>query len=269
MTVQMTEPNNQQQTQPAQQGQQATEPSSQQQTSTTVLQSAAGNNGGSNGGKPEIPDKFHVKREDGTLDEQATLGKFLNSYQELEKRMGSGEAPPKDETGYKLDYSGFPEGFQINVEAEKRLLKRMHGGGLSNKQVQTVIDHFGELLKEGAATKASQTQAKMEALKTEWATAFDANLTDAYNAFNAYADDQDRADIKDIGNNVAMLRILAKIGKELKEDRHIQSEVIISEEDAEQLRKSEAYWNKKHPDHKATFAKVTAHYNKKYQEKKG
>lgn len=258
--------------QPTQTAQQATEPTSpeQGQSPETLLEGAAGNNrGGGNGGTPTIPEKFHVKREDGSLDEQATLDKFLNSYQELEKRMGSGEAPPKDETGYKLDYSGFPDGFQINPEAEKRLLKRMHGGGLSNKQVQTVIDHFGDLLKEGAATQATQRQTATEALKQAWGKSYDANLSDALNAFNALADEDDRANIKQIGNNQAMLRILAKIGKELREDRHVSGEVVVSDEDAEQLKKSEAYWNAKHPDHKAVVAKVTAHYDRKFPAKKG
>ncbi|MDH2493336.1 hypothetical protein QDR33_17480, partial [Acinetobacter baumannii] len=51
----------------------------------------------------EVPEKFKVTAEDGSVDYKATLSKMNESYTGLEKRIGSGDLPPKDVAGYKVD----------------------------------------------------------------------------------------------------------------------------------------------------------------------
>ena len=104
----------------------------------------------------EIPDKFKITRADGTIDHEATLQKALGSVVHLERRLGSGDIPPENETGYKLDYAAFPEGVKISPEGEKAFLKSMHSAGLTNKQVQAVVNKYAEAVKQGQAIQQTQ-----------------------------------------------------------------------------------------------------------------
>lgn len=226
----------------------------------------AGNNGNGNNGSGalEIPEKFRVAKEDGSIDHDATMQKMLESYSNLEKRIGTGDLPPKTETEYKLDYSSFPEGIKIDPEREKSFLKSCHAMGMTNKQVQGVMDRYAELIAEGLQMQTNQKQAEEEALKKEWGDDFDVNIKFAQKAFLAYADEQDKANIDQIGNNTALLRILTKIGKDMEEDTFVKGDGASSPESLDALMRSEPYWNDKHPEHKATVQKVKEFYKKKY-----
>ena len=48
------------------------------------------------------PDKYQVKNEAGEIDWQATARKIDEGRSHLEKRMGSGDVPPADVSGYKV-----------------------------------------------------------------------------------------------------------------------------------------------------------------------
>jgi hypothetical protein len=49
-----------------------------------------------------IPEKYQVKKEDGTLDIEASSLKLAEAYGHLEKRLGSGDVPPKTAEEYQV-----------------------------------------------------------------------------------------------------------------------------------------------------------------------
>jgi len=220
----------------------------------------------------KIPEKLVVKNDDGSVNHEktakrilATTKKTVTSYSALEKRLGSHELPPEKEDGYKLDYSKFPEGVKIEADREKSFLKSCHAMGMTNKQVQGVMDRYADLISEGLQLQANQKQTVTDALKKEWGDNFEANLGLAQKAFLVYADEKDKANIDQFGNNPAVLRLLSKIGKEIGgEDREPIGGSGASGEDIEVIMRSEAYWNEKHPEHKLVKQKVQAYYQKKY-----
>jgi len=211
-----------------------------------------------------VPEKFRVTKEDGSIDYNATMQKMLESYTQLEKRVGTGDLPPKTENEYKIDYTKFPEGIKIDPEREKSFLKLCHTMGMTNKQVQGVMDRYAELITEGLKIQESQRKSTEETLRNEWGDNFDTNIRLAQKAFLAYADEQDKANIDQFGNNPALLRILFKIGKDMEEDVFVKGDTGLSSDSIESLMRSEQYWNEKHPEHKVTVQKVKEFYKKKY-----
>ena len=236
--------------------------------------------GGAQGGEdqsvPAIPEKFHVKKADGSLDDAATLAKFLTSYAALEKRIGTGELPPKDETGYKLDYSKFPEGVKIDAEKEKSFLKKMHGKGMTNAQVQAVMDEYGAVLGEGMQLQQGNINKALadarDELNAMWGTGSEQQTKFLQAAFAAVADEQDKENANLIGRDLkvtykAYVKLLARLGSEMQEDSPVQGGGAVEAENIEALMKSEAYWKESHPDHKATLKKVQDFYAKKHSKK--
>jgi len=212
--------------------------------------------------KLEVPEKF--KAADGTLNQDA----LLKSYTELEKRLGTGDAPPKTPDEYKLDYK-LPEGVTVDKEAEKSFLASCHAQGMTNKQVQFVMDKYAGILGEQAKTATVTKEQAITDLKTAWGDKFDENMTLARKAFAAIADEADRAELQKQGNNPAFLRMLAKIGANLKEDTPpIGSPLPAgSDDEIQALMRSPAYWNAKDPEHLNVKAKVEAYHKAKFEKR--
>jgi len=259
----MPEPNQQQQIDPSQtdnllsSGQPAGSGSS-----ASAPEGQPAGSGSSDPTKPEIPEKF--RQQDGTLNQEA----LLKSYGELEKRFGAGEAPPKSADEYKLDYK-LPEGVTIDKEAEKSFLASCHSQGMSNKQVQFVMDKYAGILGEqvkGATTTKEQAETS---LKTSWGDKYGENIGLAQKAFNALVDEADRNDkaaINQLGNNPVFLRMLAKAGANLKEDNPPAGGMPTgtTEEEIQTVMRSEAYWKATHPEHQSVKAKVEAFHKAKF-----
>jgi len=230
---------------------------------------------------PAIPDKFKVTRADGSIDHEATLLKTLGSYTHLEKRLGSGDVPPENEAGYKLDYSVFPEGVALTPEGEKALLKTFHGSGMTNKQVQTVINKYAEVITQGQEiqktqeiTRVNTTLKSVETeLKTEWGADYNSQGKAIVRGFNHLADESDKAVMDNIGKDSKLtykllMKVLAKVGVGITEDTQVLNpDGVPGDGTREALMKTEAYTNAEHPEHNATVAKVTALYQNQYNTK--
>ena len=217
-----------------------------------------------------FPDKFKVNKEDGTLDMEASARKMGESLQHLEKRMGSGDAPPKTADEYAVNVPDeWKEAFPADSETMATFRKDAHEQGLSQKQFDFFIGKYIEqapLLASGGA-QATYEQAEAD-LKGTWKTdaEFKAQTGNAFKAWSAFADPVDAGKMDEVGNNPAVVRLLARIGAEMKEGSSIPAGADSGggAQDVKSLLTSEANTNPRHPDHAATRAKVDAYYAKKY-----
>lgn len=230
-----------------------------------------GDNGDDSGtGEFVIPEKFLVKSDAGEVDYQAVLKKALPAYTQLEKRMGSGEAPPKSADEYKLE-PYLPEGSTMPPESEKRIFTDMHALGLNNKQLQGVMGLFGNYLGESIAQEKTSAETAMASLKQVWPGEgeYDQNLKLADSTLKLVAPELYPLITKDpkLQSNPVLIRLLAIVGADLKEDTSREQLDSASVETITALKRSEAYLDAKHPDHKDVVARVSAAYQKGYKEK--
>lgn len=211
-----------------------------------------------------LPEKFRVLNGD-ALDVEASARKLAESYAGLEKRVGSGDVPPKTPDEYKVEV---PEQFKEvwSDESFGAFKAEALAAGLTQKQLDFVMGKYftiaPDLVAGGAKYDAETATAE---LRKTWANdaEFTGNLQAAHKAFTAFASEGD--DMDAIGNNPVALRILAKVGKEMGEAGGIPAQATTaSAESVDDLLRSPAYLDSKHPDHKAVSAKVQAHYAKKY-----
>lgn len=218
-------------------------------------------------GNDWIPEKFRVLNGE-ALDVEASARKLAESYSGLEKRVGSGDVPPKTADEYAVTVPDALKEDWAEDDRFKAFKTDALAAGLTQKQFDFVVGkYFGvvpELVQGGQQVTMDKAT---EELRATWTTdaEFKSNVKDAFKAFSAYASPEDQARIDELGNNPVALRILAKIGKEMGEAGGIPAQGASTGADSVQdLMRSDAYLNPKHPDHKTTSAKVQAFYAKKY-----
>lgn len=186
----------------------------------TLLNQGAGND--------FIPEKYRVNGADGALDLDQSSRKLAEAYGNLEKRMGSGDAPPKTAEEYapKVEAEGFSfDEFKADPVGQA-FLKGAHAKGLTNDQVSYVIgaylDAAPDLIEGGAAMSLQDCTA---ALKTVWADdqSMKAGVSASYRAAQAFASEGTApgnfdALMAKYGNDPDFIAFTANIGKELRED---------------------------------------------------
>lgn len=215
-----------------------------------------------------LQDKFKVLNADGTINYELSSQKMAGSYNELARRLGTGDIPPKSADEYKVDLGENVNFDDLKKDPDtKEFLEGAQKAGLTNKQVEFVLQKYVDALPKavGAFNKYTIETAKSE-LKSVWQSEQDykANLTNAQLAFNKYASSDDKAKIDEIGNNPLVIRLLANIGKTLQEDQPASKPQGVQQADAKKLMMGEAYRNPNHPDHKAVHAQVQQYYQATY-----
>jgi hypothetical protein len=223
------------------------------------------------GGDPQpfaVPDKFMVAGQDGQPDFKAIVEKMGQSYTHLEKRFGTGDLPPKTADEYKLE-PYLPEGMEANQEAMQPIMGKFHAAGLTNAQVQVVMSTFGERLAAGLEIEKAGYQAGQAALKTAWGEQYEQNIGTAKTALAAYtATDADLAAALNnpkYANDPVIIRLLAAVGGDLKEDRPANDMQGAAAESIDELRTSKAYLDKTDPGHADAVRKVNEAYSKGYK----
>ena len=236
-------------------------------------QGAAG--GASVGANDWIPEKYRVAKDSGEVDVEASARKVAEAYGHLEKRLGSGDIPPKTADEYTFTMPDqFKDQFNPNEDPLfKEFKKDAHGAGLTQKQFDFVMAKYFDVAPQlvGASAALNLQDATAE-LRKLWPSEqqFGEGATRADRAVRAYANpgaaDQTGSYVrleKKFGNDPDFIALMANIGKETREDLPPAGS-ILPEADVESLQKSEAYWNASHKDHVATKAKVDAHYARKF-----
>jgi hypothetical protein len=209
-------------------------------------------------------DKF--RGEDGNIDQV----KMAKSYRELEKKMGRGadDMPPESVDGYELP-TDLPPGMDAESLGMKQLADKLHKAGAGKKVAKLVMDEYKTLISRGMEMQAQAGEQKSkqaeEVLKQAWGADFDKELVRAQKAFQAVADDSDRAAMADLASSPAVMKLLAKLGRNLEEDSPVHTGSSLPSEDLNALMKSQAYWDGKHPDHDKVKARVKQHFDAKHR----
>jgi hypothetical protein len=213
-----------------------------------------------------IPEKFHVKKGE-ELDAEASMAKVLEGYQALEKRVGSGDIPPKSAEEYTVTPPEELKEALKDFKLSPEFLKGAHDKGITQGQLDYMLTHYfkeAPALMQGGLN--SSVEATISSLDKAWGAEYDKHLGAAAKAFEAYADPADKGRFDDIMKDPSLAyRILAKIGPELGEagapPRNAEGS---SEESVQALLTDPVLQNPKHPEYSAKRAKVDAYYAKKY-----
>lgn len=233
---------------------------------TSLLSTGAGEPGANDW----LPEKYRVSGEDGTVNVEQSARKLAEAYTHLEKRMGSGDTPPKsaDEYAPKVEAEGFNwEEFKADPRMQS-FMKTAHAKGITNDQMSFVLNEYMQQapgLVGGAAeldAESANTQLR-EVWKTD--AEFKQSIGMAFRAFNTLADEADKGRIDEIGNNPMVIRMLAKVGAEMQEDAPAGGDINLAEQQSvRDLMKSPAYMDSKHADHERVSGQVKAFYQKNY-----
>lgn len=210
-------------------------------------------------------DKVLVKAQDGATDWEQTARKAEQARQHLEKRMGSGDAPPKDVAGYEFKMPEKMEGFELKSERIDGFKAEALKHGISPAQFSWMMDSYLAAvpdLMEGAA-KMSANEART-ALQGVWAKPeeFTAGLTAAQTATKSLpADLQDAAQA--YGTDPTFIRIMAWVGQQMGEDRPPSGAAPAAQQggDVNALMASAAYRDRNHPDHQKVSQQVAAFFS--------
>lgn len=153
-----------------------------------------------------VPEKF-------VIDGKPDFEKLASSYSELEATMRKTRpAAPKDASEYEYEWKT-----EIDEERTNAFKAEAKDMGLSVDQYQWLMGKYEDAMMSSVVT----ADKAREALSAEWGDQFDTNLAAAKSAWTAFADDD--LDISAIGNNATALKLLAKIGREMGEDKPINA----------------------------------------------
>lgn len=238
----------------------------------SVLSGATGGDGEGNA-YDFIPEKYRVFGDNETFDLEASSKKMGEGYQSLTKRLGSDDIPPETPEGYELNAEPFGEGFNAKEfmadEKTQGFLKSMHAKGMTNGQIQAVLEYG---LNEWAPSLAEGNQALSEqecadALKQVWETdaEFSTQVNHAVKALKSAAGEEFGTLMEKYGNDPDFIKVMASFGREMNEDSppnesfHPEGGKAI-----EELMASEAYNNPNHPEYKKVSQQVKAYFDKKF-----
>lgn len=214
-----------------------------------------------------VPDKFKVVGADGSVDYQATLSKLSESYTGLEKRIGTGDLPPKSVDDYKIEREDFDfEQFKSDP-INQSFLEEAHKRGITNTQLDFLVSEYDKRAVDlVGSSQQLDTDTVVSTLKEEWGSTYDQNMQSAYKAAIAAGLTNDELNDPMVGNNKALIKLAAYYGSQMNEDKPITGSVVY--DDIESMMKSEAYFNPKHPEHNAVVRKINEAYVKGFSLKR-
>lgn len=216
---------------------------------------------------PSIPEKYQVKKEDGSLDIEASSLKLAEAYGNLEKRLGTGDLPPKTAAEYEITV---PDVFKDAIDPKsdpllQDFLAKAHAAGFTQKQIDLAMGQYFEIAPQlVAGSKQLSAEDCTAQLKTEWKTdeQYKAEVGKAYKAAVGYGGADAEGIIKDHGNDPRIVRMLARIGAEMGEDTSLNpgDQQAGGSNSIDSLMASEAYNNPKHVDHARVSAQVRKYF---------
>jgi hypothetical protein len=147
-----------------------------------------------------------------------------------------------------------------------------HKQGLTQKQFDWVMGQYysqmGGMVEHSAKVGTQRLQSELvKHYKTPEATT--EAVRSAMSVVQAYGDEEEVAAAMGPQGNAPpwVLRVLAKVARDMGEDKGIEQGGILNAESLEELMKGgpgqpdSPYWNSNHPQHKSVLAKVERHHN--------
>lgn len=169
---------------------------------------------------------------------------------------------------YKVEIDGFNFDEFKGIEENKAFLDRAQQAGISNDQLKFVLGEYNDIIPkvmEGA--QQFKTEDCTASLQKDWGDSTKENLGLALKAAQSagLTIEQINADPA-IGNNPAVIKMLAHFGKQMGEDTSLKNTQPSGGEDIQQLMRSEAYADPKHADHQRVVQQVSQYYAKQYKD---
>ncbi|MCA3188321.1 MULTISPECIES: hypothetical protein [unclassified Cupriavidus] len=224
-----------------------------------------------------IPEKYRVMNADGALDLEASSRKLADAYTAAEKRIGSGDIPPKSAEEYTVAVpDAFKETFDPKAdEGFKAFSGKMHELGLTQKQMDGVMEQYFTMAPQLVAGAAIlDANAIKDDLTKEWASkgGFDHQIRLSYQGAAALAQKagmniDELMQPNRLGNNKDFLKLMAAIGPEFAEDTSSGGTSMggaSSEDQINELMRGEAYQNPRHADHDKVSKQVRAFFERKH-----
>lgn len=143
------------------------------------------------------------------------LGGQAEQNQEATTQTETATAPEE----YKVEIDGFDfEAFKA-IESNNELLGRAKEAGLSNDQVQFMLKEYNDIIPQVfEAHLQLDTEKTVTGLKELWGNDYDVSLGDALKALKAAGFSDDDLSKPEIGNNIALAKLAAHFGSQMKED---------------------------------------------------
>jgi hypothetical protein len=220
---------------------------------------AAAGAGAAGGAEARHPGEVRRQERGGQVDHAATALKLAREgYLPLEKRLGSGDAPPQTVDGYKVNV---PEALKDKIDAEelakdegfKGFMGKLHAAGASQKVVDAAVATMlerGIAMREAMpALQASECEATLRQADG-WKTdqEYTGRCAPPSGGPQIFGEAFKGMEAKGYFNDPDFIRGLATIGREMQEDRGPSPEAqqqLNTNLDA--LMSSPAYLNPNHP----------------------
>ena len=195
-----------------------------------------------------------------------------DEFRDVYKRLGM----PDGEEDYKFTDVEFPEG--IKAPEETGVGKLAHSLGLNNEQADKFntwyLNNMLNMAQNAQEAKANKATESMSALQKEFGDATKGNIELAKRVLNDYGDDSSKEFLEStgLGNDANILRVFAKIGGKLVEDRVMEGHSPSGDSPSSlkskisELQSKPGYFDKSSPDHKNLIGQVEGYYKQLYPE---
>lgn len=210
----------------------------------------------------KLPEKFQVKAGD-KLDPAASLAKALEHRDHLEKRMGSGDLPPKSAAEYAFKMPDGLEEFEFKSDKMESFKTEAHKLGFTQAQYEFVmaryIDAVPDLMEGSAKLSASEARAE---LQKAWPVSadFEVNISNAQRSLRGLPPALQEA-TREFGTNPAFLKVMAHMGAQMREDSPpAGAGAPAPAASIDSLMASKAYTDPKDPSHKMVSEQVRKHF---------
>jgi len=208
------------------------------------------------------------------LGSKIPLPKTDEERNELYNKLGRPETADKYEVTIPNDMEHF-----MPKEDISQFKNVAHKIGLNNEQVNALMEFQVNATKNAIDNEGNvlnqEKEKSTETLKKEWGYDYDKNVRAAQRALNVYGDAelQQLLNETSAGNNPAVIKFLATIGKEVTEDmaqnttnNRLATSPLDAKEEINNVMAdtSHAYFNPSHPNHEIAVEKMRQLHEKVY-----
>ena len=208
------------------------------------------------------------------LGSKIPLPKTDEERNELYTKLGRPETADKYEVTIPNDMEHF-----MPKEDISQFKNVAHKIGLNNEQVNALMEFQVSATKNAMDNQGNvlnqEKEQSTEALKKEWGYEYDKNVRAAQRALNVYGDNELQKLLSETsaGNNPAVIKFLATIGKEVTEDmaqnttnNRLATSPLDAKEEINNVMAdtSHAYFNPSHPNHEIAVEKMRQLHEKVY-----